>query len=207
MSDLSTNDLKLAIEAGFVRVVTLLQQVASEASTRDGKLNLLTTTAKDSLVDAVNELNAAVRAAARIDDNQIGLTTTLSSHEIVAKINEAVTNLIAGAGDDSDTLRELAERITAQAGATAGFLSTTAPQMLEADAQRQGRDNLGLGALATKETEINDLEQTTTNTWSASKVADYVADAVAQVNGDTLQTTADFAAVVSAKWSELNAGA
>lgn len=208
MSDqvLTGQVLKDAIEAGFIRVAELLSLVSTESKARDGKLTLLTTQNKTDLVSAINELNAAISNATVINDDEVGLNSTLSSHEIVARINQAVASILGGVDTDSDTLQELAEQIKAQVAtsADAGFLSLNAAQLFSSEQQQQGRDNLGLGALATKSTEIDDLSTGTQNTWSAAKVQETVNDAVNALTADTLSTQADFVAVINATWSQAN---
>lgn len=206
MSEVSQKDLRVAIEAGFVHLTGLLHQVKTEGVKRDGKLTLLTTQEKADLVAAINEVHAIATAAAVIDDDEIKLTHTLSSHAIEAKINSAVAGILGGVDEDNDTLKELADALAVQAAAAAGLLAINSSQELSEEQKRTGRNNLGLGALATKDTQINDLAEAgeTTTTWSSAKTKEYVDAKVAAINVDLLQTQADFAAQIAAKWSQLN---
>ena len=207
MSDLSTKDLRVAIEAGFVHLTGLLHQVMTEGVARDGKLVLLSTQEKATLVGAINETYALAKAAAVIDDDEVNLTHTLSSHAIQAKINAAVAGILGGVDEDNDTLKELADALAAQAAASAGLLALNTAQELTDEQKQRGRDNLGLGALATKDTQIDDLKESgeVGTAWSSAKTKEYVDTKVAAINIDLLQTKADFAAQIAAKWSALQA--
>lgn len=108
------------------------------------------------LVTAINALDAkaaaalaaaiaALPASAQINDNVTGAASVWSSTKTQAQITAAITALINGAGVDSDTLKELADDITALAQADNGLLSFTAAQALTAPQQLQACTNLGIG--------------------------------------------------------------
>ena len=108
-SDLSTR-LKLAFQAVGADINTLLAQ--------DGTLTTLTTSQKTSLVAAINEVNAAVKAIdvkSIIDDEASDATHAWSAQkvasEILTKTNAVKDALLGGAGDAFDTLKELADLI------------------------------------------------------------------------------------------------
>ena len=76
-------------------------------------LSALTTTAKGNLVAALNELQAAVVAAAEsggavINDGATSASTAWSSQRISDAITTAINNLLNGAPAALDTLQELA---------------------------------------------------------------------------------------------------
>lgn len=129
------------LAAAFLRLVNAVNAVSG----RVGTLGNLTTTDKTSLVNALNEVKAAASSGAGINDSATATTSTWSSTKVQAQINAAITALINGAGSDADTLKELADKITALAQADAGLLSVNQAQAFNAAQQLQGCQNLGLG--------------------------------------------------------------
>lgn len=88
---------------------------------------------------------AALPSSVVIDDAATAANKVWSSTKTQAQITAAITALINGAGVDSDTLKELADDITALAQADNGLLSFTAAQALTAPQQLQACNNLGIG--------------------------------------------------------------
>lgn len=130
------------IASAFLRLVTSINTLSG----RVGTLASLTTTDKTNLVSALNEVKALVGAAGvQIDDLATATTTTWSSSKIQSQITAAITALIGGSDTANDTLKELADQITALAQADNGLLSFTAVQTLTAPQQLQGCTNLGIG--------------------------------------------------------------
>jgi hypothetical protein len=134
------------ISAALVRTAQAINTMAG----RVGTLASLTTAEKNNLVAALNEVKAIADAAsstggAAIDDLATATDTTWSSTKIQSQITAAITAIINGAGTDSDTLKELADQITALAQADNGLLSFAAEQTLTAPQQLQGCTNLGIG--------------------------------------------------------------
>jgi hypothetical protein len=129
------------LASAFMRVVNATNAVNAKI----GDLASLTTTEKSTLVGALNELKTALNGAAIINDSASGTTSTWSSSKIQTQINAAITALINGADGASDTLKELADKITALAQADAGLLSFGQAQTLSAAQQAQGGNNLGIG--------------------------------------------------------------
>lgn len=110
MADLATNLSSLVTAIG-TDIKTLLAQ--------DGKLSELTTKQKASLVVAINEVDAAVKAIdvkSIIDDGATDATHAWSAQkvaaEILTKTNAVKDALLNGAGEAYDTLKELADLIT-----------------------------------------------------------------------------------------------
>ena len=86
----------------------------------------------------------AVNSSAQIDDSSTGTDKTWSASKIIQKLAEVTTTLLGGAPDSADTLKELADQITALAQADNGLVSTAASQTFT-DAQKlQAQSNLGL---------------------------------------------------------------
>ena len=146
-SDLSTR-LKLAFQAVGADINTLLAQ--------DGTLSSLTTAAKGNLVAAINELDAAIKAVdvkSVIDDEASDATHAWSAQkvasEITAKANTLKSELLGGAGEAYDTLKELADLITtnkdaidALKGIAAGHVRFDKAQELTVEQKKQARHNI-----------------------------------------------------------------
>lgn len=131
------------LEAGFTRITMLLKQVRDDLAGKIGDLSTLNTVQKSDVVSALNEVNAKASAGAVIDDHQTGIASTWSSQKIDSSITAAVAAVVAGAGDDSDTLKELADHIAALAQADAGLVSAAGVQTFTVSQKVQGRNNIG----------------------------------------------------------------
>lgn len=137
------------------RITELAQAIASdikELKASQGLLNNLSTANKTSLIEAINELYAAITNTSAINDSTEGSTTTWSSTKIKESITTAISELVNGSGSALDTLKELADAL----GNDANFAATLAEQMgkrVRVDAaqtftvaeQAQGCANLGIG--------------------------------------------------------------
>lgn len=126
-----------------------------------GQLGSLSTTDKDSLVDAINEtvanlaaLRQVVENKTEIDDSVATATNVWSALKTTTKISEACAavknEILNGAGAAYDTLAELATLITtnqsaieALQGLAAGHVKFNAAQSLTADEKTQARSNIG----------------------------------------------------------------
>jgi hypothetical protein len=104
-------------------------------------------------VNALDAKSAAALAAAiaalpqslQIDDAATANNKVWSSNKTQAQITAAINALINGAGVDSDSLKELADQITALAQADNGLISAVAIQAFS-DAQKQRAcANIGIG--------------------------------------------------------------
>jgi hypothetical protein len=103
---LSTNVANLA-----TRIATEIKAVRTLVNGNAADLSALTTTAKNNLVAAVNELDAAIGSidlTALINDSATSTSTTWSSTKIDSEIQGAVAALVDGAPELLDTLNELA---------------------------------------------------------------------------------------------------
>ena len=144
------------------RIVTLAQAIGGDIKTltaNQGSLSSLNTTAKSSLVAALNELHVAIGGAgAQINDAATNGDTavTWSADKIFDTIEAAKlavkNDLINGAGAALDTLSELAAAL----GNDANFATTIATQMsnrvrydaaqtLDATQKAQACANIGIG--------------------------------------------------------------
>lgn len=130
------------ISAALLRLVAAINTVSG----RSGTLSSLTTTDKTSIVNALNEVKASIPSAASfIDDTAAQTGKTWSSTKIQAQVTAAIAALINGSDAQNDTLKELADRITAIAQAEVGLISFAQTQTLTAAQQLQAGNNLGVG--------------------------------------------------------------
>ena len=140
------------------RVVALAQAIGTDVKTLNkavGSLGSLTTTAKSSLVAAINEIAQAAASATGIDDGVTSGASTWSSSKINSEISGAISGLVGGAGAALDTLKELADAL----GNDPSFAATIATQIanrvrfdaaqvLTSPQQAQARGNIGAAAAA-----------------------------------------------------------
>ena len=137
------------------QVSNLAQTIGTDARqiiANIGTLSDLTTTQKTSLVLALNELKSAIGSidlTAIIDDEQTVASLTWSSTKINSAITTAVNNLINGAPETLDTLKEVADAIDTNKDAIAALQSIASvhvkydgAQTLTTDQQKQARDNI-----------------------------------------------------------------
>jgi hypothetical protein len=157
-----------------LRIKALAEQVASTikaVSAKIGNTANLSTTDKTSLVAALNELKANITylpvPSSVIDDATASTSKTYSSTKITSLITTAVANLINGAGSDSDTLQELADKIVALAQTDTGLVSTALAQAFNDTQKAQARTNIGAAS-------ATDLAALTTKVGNADR--DFVAD-------------------------------
>ena len=141
---------------------TASQQISNLASTigtdvkqilaNIGTLSDLTTAQKTSLVLAINELKAAIGSidlTALIDDSKTATNLTWSSTKITSAITAAVTDLINGAPETLDTLKELADAIENNQDAisalqeiASGHVKYDGAQTLTTEQKAQARTNI-----------------------------------------------------------------
>jgi hypothetical protein len=145
--------LETRLKAALTAVATDIKTL----TTNQGALPTLTTTAKGSLVAAMNELKAAIDAAAaaagaQIDDGVTVGNKTWSSTKINTSITAAINALLNNAPAAFDTLKELSDQLAADQSALNAITSALtmrvrvdAAQALTAVQQKQGAANIGLG--------------------------------------------------------------
>jgi hypothetical protein len=145
---------------------TQLQELALRAATEHkaqrtlingnaADLSALSTTAKNNLVGAINEVFAAVAGASGIDDATVSPATSWSSTKTQAELQAAIDALVGDAPGTLDTLRELAAALGDNANlaaelsaAVAARVRYDAEQTLTAPQQAQARANIGAVATA-----------------------------------------------------------
>lgn len=157
-----------------LRIKALAEQTANTIKAVNAKVGntaSLTTTDKTTVVAALNELRANLLAlptpSSIIDDAAASASKTYSSTKISSLITTAVANLINGAASDSDTLKELADKIVALAQTDNGLVSTALAQSFTDVQKAQARTNIGAAS-------ATDLATLTTNIGNTDR--DFVAD-------------------------------
>ena len=134
--------LTQTINDGFAQITTLLKQVNSTLKGNQGDLTKLSTSDKTSLVNALNELKVTIDNKTPINDSQNTTANIWSATKISNEITTAITNLINGADVSSDTLKKLADKITALAQADNGLVSAKVAQSFTAPEKLQARNNI-----------------------------------------------------------------
>ena len=150
------------------RLIALAQAMGADVKAllqAQGSLSALSTTAKNNLVAAINELKTAVDAAAGggvsindgAGDGATGVTWSANKiHDTIEAAKLAVKNdLTAGAAAALDTLSELAAALNNDpafaatiAAEIANRVRFDAAQVLDATQQTQARSNIGAQAAA-----------------------------------------------------------
>lgn len=132
-------------------------ELATKIGQDIGGVNNLQTTDKTSVVAAINEvLNEASTAFSKLEnsiDSEFARKSELTSLATKAELTQAITDLINGADADSDTLKELADKITALAQADNGLVSAGSAQSFNATQKKRARDNIG----AISEADVNGI--------------------------------------------------
>jgi len=197
-----------------------------------GDLTTLTGTQKVSIVAALNEqiaalkaLDTTIQAQTEIDDTAASTTKTYSSSKVESLLTDAKKavkdDLLGGAGEAYDTLKELADLITANGTAiealealAAGHVQFDKSQTLTDAQKTQARDNIGAAAAAdvtALETTVgtkaaqSDLDTvsakvTANETAIAAKASQADLDALEALIGDV--ESADFVATFEAALAE-----
>lgn len=192
--------LSTQISALATQVGTDIKQILANV----GNLSQLTTTQKASLVLALNELKAGLTAVegklgAQIDDSSSGTDKTWSASKINSAITAAVNALINGAPETLDTIKEVADAITANKDAisaiqavAAGHVKYDGAQDLTSEQKTQARTNIGAAG-----TDDVDAVKTTIGTLTNLSTTDKasIVGAINEVKGtaDTAKSTADTA--------------
>lgn len=141
------------------RLTALVNAIGARDKTQSaaiGSLAALNTTAKSSLVAAINEVLAAIGSSTQINDTTIAANTTYSSSKIEALIDSeiatAVNTILGGASAAYDTLLEIQNILGGQDTSLTNLLTAVgnrvrfdAAQTLTAEQKTQACANLGIG--------------------------------------------------------------
>lgn len=168
------------------RITALAQAIGTDIktlTTNQGSLAALSTTAKTSLVAAINELSAAIAVASSILDSAGAGDTahTWSADKIITQLNALKAELLGGTPAAAyDTLVEIAAALSGDAASISGLLtavgervSYAAAQTLTSPQQQQARDNIGAASAATLATLTTDVGDPATDfaaQYAAAKV-------------------------------------
>ncbi|MTD33670.1 hypothetical protein [Paludibacterium denitrificans] len=112
----------------------------------------LTTTAKNSLVAAINEVQAALQSTTVINDTSASTTSTYSSSKMTDLLAQLKSDILGGASAAYDTLKEIETKLGSDDTALANLLSAVGNRVSFADAQSltaaqqlQACQNIGIG--------------------------------------------------------------
>lgn len=141
--------LKTNIDSLAVRVATEFKTLRAAI----GSNAALSTTAKTTLVAAINELKAAIDASTSVNDAVTNATTTYSSQKIVSLLSAMETqiksDIIGGAAEAYDTLVEIQALLQGDAAQLSSLLAAVGNRLRIDDDQglnetqkAQGRANL-----------------------------------------------------------------
>lgn len=113
-------------------------------------------TAREAAETAINE-QIAIKADKAPEGEEYALVSAipdLAPYATKDELTQAIVDLINGADADSDTLKELADKITALAQADNGLVNATQAQSFDTDQQKQARTNIA--ALAEEDLEFGE---------------------------------------------------
>ena len=114
-------------------------------------------TAREAAETAINE-QIAIKADKAPEGEEYALVSSLpglvAPYATKDELTQAITDLINGADADSDTLKELADKITALAQADNGLVNATQAQSFTVEQQKQARTNIA--ALAEEDLEFGE---------------------------------------------------
>lgn len=149
----------MSLETKIIAVVQAIGADIKELRTKQGDLTALSTTAKGSIVAAINELYTLLGSSGAVIDDTAGdgaTSVTWSANKIfdsIAAASAALKNeLVNGAGAALDTLKELADALNNDPNFAATIASEIAnrvrydaAQTLTAAQQLQACQNIGVG--------------------------------------------------------------
>ena len=123
-----------------------LKTIAQQLEAKQGDLSTLTTTQKNTLVGAVNELKSALTNVS---------STMVTQPQMTTAINDALNSIIDGAPQAWNTFKEFADYVAADQTAAAAMLDALAKrvrvdaaQNFTATEQAMGRTNIGAASAA-----------------------------------------------------------
>jgi len=149
----------MSLETKIIAVVQAIGADIKDLRTKQGDLTALSTTAKGSIVAAINELYTLLGSSGAVIDDTAGdgaTSVTWSANKIfdsIAAASAALKNeLVDGAGAALDTLKELADALNNDPNFAATIASEIAnrvrydaAQTLTAAQQLQACQNIGVG--------------------------------------------------------------
>lgn len=142
------------------RITVLAQSIAADIKAlkaAQGNLDALNTTAKASLVAAINEVLQMAQAAgsssgAAINDAVVSTGSTYSSSKVATLLADLKNQILGGASSAYDTLQEIEAKLGSDDTALGNLLTAVGNRLSFADAQSltpaqqlQACTNLGIG--------------------------------------------------------------
>jgi chromosome segregation ATPase len=194
------NEVKTQINSAVTSVndlSTRLTTVEGQQSTNTGDIGTLKTSVStlqstlSTLSTKVDSLEDQIESATNIDDTKSSTTTTYSSSKIASEITaakQAVKNdLLGGAGEAYDTLKELADLITTNQDAiealqtiAGGAVRYDQAQSLTDTQKTQARSNVGAASaadLSTLQGTVTTMQTSVTkNTTDIKNLSDAIGD-------------------------------
>lgn len=172
-----------------------------DVTTLKGQVSTLQTTVSE-LESAVDTLEGQIASSTNINDETPSSTTTYSSNKINSEITAAKqavkTELLGGAGEAYDTLKELADLIQTNGSAidalealAAGHVKFDGAQTLTEEQKTQARTNIG----AAGSTELSTVSSTAT---TAKSTADSALSKATSLETNLGNLSTDFVAAFEA---------
>lgn len=209
LANLSTTE-KASLVAALNEVNAALSTLSGTVSTNGGDIAQLKLD-MDAVEKAVEDLEGVVAAQTNIDDANVGTATTYSSSKIVSEITaakqEVKNDLLNGAGEAADTLKELADLIKVNEDAidalealAAGHVKYTEAQTITDEQKGIARTNIGAASQAAVEAAQTQADKGVTDAAAAKAAADAAQGDVDALDGrvttaegeiDTLQSEMD----------------
>lgn len=147
--------MAVSLEVGVQELSVGIAAKINELTAKIGDVTSLNTTAKGSLVLALNEIKnlvSNITTGPVINDSATGSSTTWSSNQVQARIDAAIAALVNGAPGALNQINELASALgndanfaTTVANALSLRLRFDADQTLTAAQKLQAGKNLGIG--------------------------------------------------------------
>lgn len=138
-----------------VKLSALAQALATDVKAlmaAVGNPAALNTTAKTSLVNAINELQLALQSATGINDAAISAASTYSSSKVTDLLAQLKEDILGGSSVAYDTLKEIEAKLGGDDTALANLLSAVGNRVSFADVQTltaaqqlQACQNIGVG--------------------------------------------------------------
>jgi len=145
--------MSLSLSARIESLVIRLAQEFNDVRQTTGDLAQLNTSAKASLVEAINELQAGL-SWSPINDLQVANDTTYSSSKIVELLNVLKNEILGGAGAAFDTLLEIQQALQSGTSGMDALLAAVnsrvrfdGAQTLTEPQRAQARDNIGAASV------------------------------------------------------------
>ena len=128
-----------------------VRSLATRIGADIGGINKLATINKVNLVAAINEVKLTTDTIPTV----YATKTDVAKYATKVELTKAITDLINGADVDSDTLKEIADKITALAQSDAGLVNSKEVQTFTEPQKKQARDNIGAVSVAEIERLVN----------------------------------------------------